>query len=182
MTARALVCAFFLICAGRVFADTAEPEPANDEPAAVIELGGAASHDLSGGGSSFGGDVAVEFTPIEKWLEIEAGTTPLFRRHSTEWDTDILFKKPWDFTEKIEFMIGAGPEWIRTRQNGVTTNAAGVEAALDFMFWFSARHRFGLYLEPGFDYSFGAGHERSIGVTGGLLIAIPKRHALLTRR
>jgi hypothetical protein len=42
----------------------------------------------------------------------------------------------------------------------------------DFMLWPSARHKFGWYLEPGFDYSFGRGYERSVGVSGGLLIAI----------
>jgi hypothetical protein len=54
------------------------------EPAAIVELGGAASRDFKGGGSSFGGDLAVEFTPIEKWLEIETGTTSLFRRPNGE--------------------------------------------------------------------------------------------------
>jgi hypothetical protein len=157
---------------GNVSAQSADKEP---EPAAIVELGGAAGLDLKGGGSSFGGDLAVEFTPIEKWLEIEAGTTPLFRRHSTEWDTDLLFKKPWTLSEKVEFMLGVGPEWIHARTRGVTTNSAGGEVALDFMFWPSLKHRLGWFLEPGYDYSFGRGHERSFGISGGLLIAIPRR-------
>ena len=114
-----------------VSAQSVDKEP---EPAAIVELGGAVGRDLKGGGSSFGGDLAVEFTPIEKWLEIEAGTTPLFRRHSTEWDTDLLFKKPWTLSEKVEFMFGVGPEWIHTRAYGVTTNSLGGEVVLDFMF------------------------------------------------
>jgi hypothetical protein len=150
-------------------------QSADDEPAAIVELGGAASWDLNGGASSFGPDFAVEVTPIENWLELEAGTTPLFTRHSTEWDTDLLFKKPWTLSEKVEFMAGVGPEWIHTTAYGVTTNALGGEAVLDFMFWPSAKHKFGWYLEPGFDYSFAHGHERSFGISGGLLIAIPKR-------
>jgi hypothetical protein len=44
--------------------------------------------------------VAVEVTPIENWLELEAGVTPLFRRDSTEWGTDLLFKKPWTLSKK----------------------------------------------------------------------------------
>ena len=155
-----------------VSAQSVDKEP---EPAAIVELGGAAGQDLNGGGSSFGGDFAVEFTPIEKWLEIEAGTTPLFRRHSTEWDTDLLFKKPWTLSERVEFMFGVGPEWIHTRAYGVTTNSLGGEAVLDFMFWPSPKHRLGWFLEPGYDYSFAQGHERSIGISGGLLIAIPRR-------
>ena len=161
-----------LFCPRNASAQSVDKQP---EPAAIVELGGAAGWDLKGGGSSFGGDLAVEFTPIEKWLEIEAGTTPLFRRHSTEWDTDLLFKKPWTLSEQVEFMFGVGPEWIHTKAYGVTTNSLGGEVALDFMFWPSSKHRFGWFLEPGYDYSFAPGHERSIGISGGLLIAIPRR-------
>ena len=173
MSARkSLVFASLFCCLINAFAQSAQPEP---EPAAIVELGGAVSRELKGGGSSFGGDFAVEFTPIEKWLEIEVGTTPLFRRHSTEWDTDILFKKPWTLSEKVELMVGIGPEWAHTRAYGVTTNSLSGEVVLDFMFWPSSKHRFGWFLEPGFDYSFARGHERSIGISGGLLIAIPRR-------
>jgi len=150
----------------------AQPVDNDPEPAAIVELGGAGSRNLTGGGSSFGGDVAVEVTPIENWLEIEAGVTPLFTRHSTEWDVDLLFKKPWTLSQKAEFMFGVGPEWVHTRQYGVTTNSVAAEAVLDFMFWPSGKHRFGWYLEPGYEYSFGRGHERSVGISGGLLIAI----------
>jgi hypothetical protein len=72
----------------------------------------------------------------------------------------------------VEFMVGVGPEWIHTRAYGVTTNSLAGEAVLDFMFWPSAKHKFGWYLEPAFDCSFGQGHERSVGISGGLLIAI----------
>jgi hypothetical protein len=71
-------------------------------------------------------------------------------------------------------MIGAGPEWIHTRESGTSTNSAGAEAVLDFMFWRSRKHRFGWYLEPSYEYKFGSGHEHSLGVNGGILIAIPQ--------
>ena len=45
-----------------------------------MELGGAANWNVKDGGSSFGPTVAVEVTPIENWLELEAGVTPLFSR------------------------------------------------------------------------------------------------------
>jgi hypothetical protein len=125
-----LLLASLFFCPRNVRAQPVDKVP---EPAAIVELGGATGRDLKGGGSSFGGDLAVEFTPIEKWLEIEAGTTPLFRRHSTEWDTDLLFKKPWTLSGKVEFMLGVGPEWIHTRAYGVTTNSVGGEVVLDFM-------------------------------------------------
>ena len=169
-TAKSLLLASLFLCARNASPQSVDKEP---EPVAIVELGGAAGWDLKSGGSSFGPDLAVEATPIEKWLELEAGTTPLFRRHSTEWDTDFLFKKPWTLSEKVKFMVGVGPEWIHTRAYGVTTNSLGGEVVLDFMFWPSKKHRFGWYLEPGYEYNFGRGHERSVGISGGLLIAIP---------
>jgi hypothetical protein len=164
---KTILLASLILCAGSVFAQSVEKEPA-----AIVELGGAASSNIGGGGSSFGPTVALEVTPIEKWLELEAGVTPLFTRHSTEWDIDLLFKKPWTLSKKTEFMIGVGPAWAHTRKYGVTTNSVSGEAVLDFMFWPSAKHRFGWYLEPGYERSFGPGHEQSLGISGGLLIAI----------
>jgi len=93
-----------LLCCAQAFAqaaDSAEKTPtASLEP--IFELGAAAAWDLKGGASSFGPTVAVEVTPIENWLELEAGVTPLFRRHSTEWDIDLLFKKPWTLSKKAD--------------------------------------------------------------------------------
>lgn len=142
------------------------------EPVAIAEVGAAGSWNIKDGGGSFGPTVAVEFTPIENWLELEVGVTPLFARHSTEWGTDILFKKPWTLSKKAEFMLGVGPEWVYSRNRGVTTNSVSVEVAPDFMFWPSGKHRFGWYLEPAYEYNFGRGHEQSLGISGGLLIAI----------
>jgi hypothetical protein len=162
-----ILLASLILCAGSAFAQSVEKEPA-----AVVELGGAASSDIGGGGSSFGPTVAVEVTPIEKWLELEAGVTPLFTRHSTEWDIDVLFKKPWTLSKKMEIMAGVGPAWVHTRKYGVTTNSVSGEAVLDFMFWPSAKHRWGWYLEPGYERNFGPGHGQALGISGGLLIAI----------
>ena len=164
---KAILIASLFLCVGNAFAQSVEKEPA-----AVVELGGAANWSVKDGSSSFGPTAAVEVTPIEKWLELEVGVTPLFSRHTTEWDTDLLFKKPWTLSNKAEFMIGVGPQWVHTRKSGVTTNSVSGEAVLDFMFWPSRKHRFGWYIEPGYEYNFGRGHEQSLGLTGGLLIAI----------
>ena len=167
-SAECLLSASLLLCSARAcFAQSVEKEPA-----AVVELGGAAGWNLSGG-SSFGPTVAVEVTPIENWLEIEAGVNRFFSRHSAEWDADLLFKKPWTLSKKAELMIGAGPEWIHTTVYGNATNSPAAEVVLDFMFWPGAKHRLGWYLEPGYDYGFGRGHEQSLGIAGGLLIAVP---------
>jgi hypothetical protein len=158
-----------------LFSRSASAQSVDSDPAAIIELGAAAGQSLSGGGTSAGPAVAVEVTPIENWLEIEAGVSPLFGRGSTEWDTDLLFKKPWTLSHKAEFMFGVGPEWIHASEHGRVTDSLGGEVAADFMFWPSGKHKFGWYLEPAYDYSFGRGHEQSIGITGGLLIGIGRR-------
>ena len=166
--AKAALAACLLLCAGMAHAQQDEKEGV-----AIVELGAATSWNVKGGAATFGPDFAVEVTPIEKWLEIEAGTTPFITRHSTEWDTDLLFKKPWTLSKKVEFMAGIGPEWVHLSQNGSTTNTIAGEAVGDFMFWPAKKRRFGWYLEPAFDHSFGRGHEQSIGMSAGLLIAIP---------
>ena len=167
--AKFMLAASLLLSAVNVAAQSVEKE---DEGAAVVELGAAGFRSLQDGTSSFGPSVAVEVTPIKNWLELEAGTTALFRRHSTEWGTDLVFKKPWDLSKKVEFMLGVGPEWVHSKQYGITTNSASMEAVADFMFWHSAKHRFGWYLEPTYEYNFARGHEQSVGLTGGLLISL----------
>lgn len=154
-------------------AATVAQQPDEKESAAVLELGGAAAWNPKNTASRFGPTVAVEVTPIKHWLELEGGVTPLFSKRSTEWSADLLFKKPWTLSRKIEFMAGAGPEWIHTRESGLSTNSVGAEVALDCMFWRSRKRRFGWYLEPTYEYKFGPGHEHSLGINGGILIAIP---------
>jgi hypothetical protein len=138
------------------------------EPSAIVEIGGTGEWSLPGG-SSLGPSAAIEFTPIEHWLEIEAGVAPLFGGGHTEWDTDLLFKKPFTLSDKVEFMVGAGPAWTFSREG---TKIAG-EIALDFMYWPTPDRKFGWFLEPSYSYSFSQGHEQSLGVNVGLLIAIP---------
>ncbi len=143
------------------------------DPIAILEVGAAQSWNFSGGAATFAPNLAAEVTPIENWLELEAGVSPFYTRNSTEWDTDLLFKKPWTISRKMEFMLGIGPQWAHLRQNGKVTNSLAGEVAGDFMFWPARKHRFGWYLEPAYDYGFGRGHEQSIGMSAGLLIAIP---------
>jgi hypothetical protein len=154
-------------------AGTAFGQAEHKEGVAVLELGAAVEQSLNGGGADLGPTVAVEVTPVEHWLEIEAGATPFFRHDATEWDFDLLFKKPWTLSRTVEFMFGAGPEWVHTIAHGSTTNVVDGEAALDFMIWPSSAHRFGWFVEPSYSYDFRGRHDQSLGVSGGLLIAIP---------
>ena len=137
------------------------------EPSAIADLGTAGEWDFPSG--KFGPTAAVEFTPIKGWLEIEAGVSTLFGGGQTEWSTDLLFKKPFTLSDKVEFMFGVGPEWTFSRDG---TKIAG-EIAADFMFWPTPDRKFGWFLEPSYSYSFSQGHEQSLGVNVGLLIPIP---------
>ena len=147
-----------------VYVGYASAQEQNDgEEVAVIEIGAAPSRNLKDRTSSLGPTVAIEVSPVQNWLELEAGITPSFGHHTTEWASDLLFKKPWTLSRTVEFMAGIGPEWIHTRESGTATNSVAGEAVLDFMFWPTLwKHRFGWYVEPGYEYNFGRGHERSI--------------------
>jgi hypothetical protein len=141
------------------------------EPFAVVELGAATERSIQDGIVSAGPSAAVEFPVIKDWLEIEAGISPLFRPGQTEWQADLLFKKPFTINEHVEFMIGVGPQFSYATAGGGTQIAS--EIALEWMIWPTADRKFGWFVEPTYSYSFNKGHEQSIGVTTGLLIAIP---------
>jgi len=141
-----------------------------------LEIGAAANWNIKGGAATFAPNLAAETTLIERWVELEAGVSPFFTRKSTEWDTDLLFKKPWTLSRKAEFMLGIGPQWTCLKQNGKTANSIAGEVAGDFMFWPIGKHRFGWFLEPAYGYSFAGGHQQSLGISGGLLIGIPGPH------
>jgi hypothetical protein len=156
---RALVA---VIAIGAVFIAKAQAE--EKEPTAVVEIGGAGEWNLAGG-SSFGPSAAVEFSPIKNFL-LEVGVAPLFSGGHAEWGTDFLFKKSFDLSSTVEFEPGIGPEWSSGGK------IAG-EVSFEFMIWPSPERKFGYFLEPSYSYSFSSGHEQSLGMTVGLLIAIP---------
>jgi hypothetical protein len=82
-----------------------------------------------------------------------------------------MFKKPFTLNERVEFMIGAGPQ-LSYATFGGGAKVAG-EIAIEWMLWPSAERKFGWFIEPTYTYSFSKGHEQSIGVATGLIIAIP---------
>jgi hypothetical protein len=101
------------------------------EPFAVVELGTATECSFQENIYSIGPSASVEFPVIKDWLEIETGISPLFRSGHTEWQTDLLFKKPFTMNEHVEFMIGAGPQFSYTTAGGGTQIAS--EFALEWM-------------------------------------------------
>jgi hypothetical protein len=51
-------------------------------------------------------------------LELELGVSPFYTHTVKEWDTDLLFKKPWTLSRKAEFMFGIGPQWCTSNRMG----------------------------------------------------------------
>ena len=143
------------------------------EPSAIVEIGGAGQWGVKGGGSSYGPNLGAETTPIPGVLELEGDVTPFFSHDGTEWDSDFLFKKPFDLTDSLEFMAGVGPEWDHSVSHGMVSDSVAADVAGDFMYWPTRERRFGFYLEPAYSYSFASGHEQSLSISVGLLIPIP---------
>jgi hypothetical protein len=139
---------------------------------AVLEIGGAADWGLTAGPSSLGGTVAVEVTPIEHWLELEAGVTAFGTNGRREVSTDLLFKKPYQLSSALELMVGAGPEFSWKLSGPHHTRSVAAELALDAMFW--PTRNLGWYVEPSYNFSgLRAKSDRSLGVTAGLIIGVP---------
>jgi hypothetical protein len=96
------------------------------EPFAVVELGAATERSIQEGTYSAGPSASVEFPVIKDWLEIETGISPLFHPGRTEWEADLLFKKPFTINEHVEFMIGAGPQLSYATAGGGTQIASEI--------------------------------------------------------
>jgi hypothetical protein len=114
-----------LLCCPAAFGQMVQNDPSihptkasadTDDTVAILEVGASTNWNFSGGAATFAPNLAAECTPIEHWLELEAGVSPFFTRNSTEWDTDFLFKKPWTLSSKAEFMLGVGPHWAHLKQ------------------------------------------------------------------
>jgi len=82
---------FLFVCLhahGQTPSKTSSGNPQNagedKDPIAIVELGASTSWNLRGGTATFAPNLAAEATPIENWLELEAGVSPFHTRKSTE--------------------------------------------------------------------------------------------------
>ncbi len=100
-----ILMASLFLYAGSAAAQTAE----NDKEIAIVELGAAASQSLKGGGSSFGPNLAAEITPIDNWLEIEGGVTPLFSHPLDRMGCRPALQKAVDALQKSGVHGRSGP-------------------------------------------------------------------------
>ena len=114
-----LLVAGLMAAPGQIFAGELADD---DHRSAVFEIGTAGEWGFNEGKTSIGPSAAIEVTPIEHWLEIEAGITPLFRKGGTEWEADLVFKKPFQLSKNVEFMVGLGPQWSSTSSFGTAAH------------------------------------------------------------
>jgi hypothetical protein len=149
-----------------LFAPQAQAE--DKEPAWGFEMAGSGGWGLRRGGSSAGPEVALEYTVIEHWLEIEGGFSPQFSKGEAEYDSGLIFKKPFELSKSFEFLIGAGPVWLHRAD----TDSVATEAIVEFKYFPWPEKHVAFFIEPDFAYDFGKGHEQSIGVTAGLYVGI----------
>ena len=150
-----------------VLLSTAPARAEDKEPLAVVALGGAGEWGFPGRTWSVGPSASVEFSVIKDWLEIEVGGAKLFRRGHSEWEGELVFRKPFTLSDTAEFMVGLGPIWTSAKGEGAKI---GTTYVLDFMFWPWPGRKYGWFFEP--SYSIAKGHEKSLAVSVGLLIAV----------
>jgi hypothetical protein len=166
---RALVPAALLVLATAAARGQSAPAQGDDHRA-VIEIGLAGERGMTGTSTSAGGTVAVEFTPIENWLELESGVTALRGAGHSEFAVDLLFKKPWRLSVTSEFMAGVGPELSYHSGTGAGTSVA-TEVVADWMFW--PTKNVGWYLEPSYSFTAVSRGERNVGIAAGLILGVP---------
>ncbi len=138
------------------------------ESTVVLVVGGGGEWGVNGG-SAYGPNVAMEFTVIEHMLEIETGVSPRFEHGEGEVEFELIFKKPFDLTESLEMVLGAGPVWVHRRHE--QDSIAG-EVSVTFVYWPQEEHKVGFFVEPSYTYDFGGEHEEAIGAKAGLYIGL----------
>jgi len=146
-------------------------EPKGTDHTVVLEIGGAGEWPLQGERPNYGGTLAAEATPIEHWLEVEAGVTLLGTNRPHEIAADFILKKPFEIASAVELMAGVGPElsWSLTR--GSPARRVATEFALDLMIW--PTKNVGWYLEPTYDLTSFRASGRSLALAAGLIVGLP---------
>ena len=138
---------------------------------AELEIGAVAERTVAANAATHAGpSVAIEFTPIEHWLELEAAVGRFQIGGAAEWETEVAVKKPFDLSPRVELMLGLGPTWTHSGAPLEQSNSFGAELVLDLQFWRS--RRWGWFIEPSYSVGFSRGSERAVAITAGVLVGL----------
>jgi len=156
----------------------AHGEEHHEEPAVIIKVGGSFERSVSDYTNSGGPTAALETGLLHDALEMELGSTALFKDGHTTWKTGLILKKPIELTETMEFELGAGPLWFHRAytigdDEAAQTDSAGVEGVAELVYWPGHHRSLGFYVETGYSYDFGKGHEKAAGAGAGVLVPLP---------
>jgi hypothetical protein len=77
----------------------------DNDPAWVLMIGAGGEWPTHGNFLS-GPAPSVEFNVIKDWLEIEVGASKLFRGSDSEFETEVVFRKPFTLSETAEYAAG----------------------------------------------------------------------------
>lgn len=138
------------------------------EHAVITGVGGATELEFGPASVHAGLSAFVEYEAVDAWLEIELGVQVLAAEGGVEVPVDLLFKKPFTLSHRLEMMVGLGPEVVRTFRGSRNGTHWGAELASDFMFWPSPHA--GLWVEPTYDFVFRDGISHGLGCTGGAIL------------
>lgn len=166
--ARVPVLAFALITlyVGSAHAD--ESGEKNVEHTFIVGIGAAGELELGSTSGHAGLNAMLEWETIDNWLELELGASILAADGGIELPVDLLVKKPFRLSPRIEYMVGVGPEITRVSNPSTTAARFGAEAALDVMFW--PTHRIGGWVEPAYEVAFHDGVSQSLGLNVGVIV------------
>ena len=152
-------------------------EHAEAEPLFTVKIGGTAERSLSDYTTSAGPTFGLETGLFHDALEVELSSTPLMRDSKTTWKSGLIIKKPIELSENVEFELGLGPIWLHRGKleegEAAEADSIGGEAVAELVVWPFAHKSLGFYVESGYSYDFGKGHEKAAGGGAGLLINIP---------
>jgi len=163
---KALAAAMMVVGLAVASAPAFGQEHAGSEPShdLVLEIGAVAEAGLGDGKASFGPSFALAVTPIEHQLEIEFGLAPMVNNGSTEWEGEIVFKRPFELSDNVELLVGVGPEWA------TPSSSFGAVAKLDLVYWTTPQY--GWFVEQSYSYGFNHDHEQNLTLKVGLLVAL----------
>ena len=162
-----LVCASLIPDAAHATGAGPRSPPLQESYQLVLGAGPAAEMETPTAGH-FGAAAFLEFEAIDEWLELELGAQILATAPGREASLDLLLKKPFRVTPRLEVMTGLGPTVIQTSGAGETHTAWGIEAAVDFMYWPAGR--VGFWAEPAYEIVLSGGLAHVLSCTAGPML------------